>query len=122
MARLIRRQCEAEAAIVEPDERIVFTRTLPAAIPPVMRGEEWDAIAARHTLHELGPISNVCADWGMVLQQGLLGRKDAALAARQRYVHDAEAVEFLVCAVVIIDAVLGLAARHAATAPPGVTT
>ncbi len=116
MARLIRRQCEAEAAIVEPDERIVFTRTLPAAIPPVMRGEEWDAIAARHTLHELGPISNVCADWGMVLQQGLLGRKDAALAARQRYVHDAEAVEFLDCAVESIDAVLGLAARHAATA------
>jgi hypothetical protein len=34
MTRLTRRQCEAERVVIEADERIVFTRTLPAAIPP----------------------------------------------------------------------------------------
>jgi len=34
-ARLTRRQCEAEKVIINPDERIVFTRTLPAEIPAI---------------------------------------------------------------------------------------
>ena len=39
---------------------------------------------AGRTSHELGPISNICADWGMVLGEGLLARRAAALAARAR--------------------------------------
>lgn len=113
VARLVRRQCEAEAVVIEPEERIVFTRTLPAAIPAVLREEEWDAIKASYTLHELGPISNVCADWGMVLQQGLLGRRAAGDHEGRPYGAGAE---FLECAVETIDAVLALAARYAATA------
>lgn len=116
MARLIGRQCQAEAVVIEPDDRIAFTRTLPASIPPVLRPEEWEEIAAGRTLHELGPISNVCADWGKVLRQGLLGRRAAAVAARDRFADDSDAVEFLECAVESIDAVLALAARYAATA------
>ena len=34
VARLVHRQCEAEQVVIEPDEMIVFTRTL-AGIPPV---------------------------------------------------------------------------------------
>jgi formate C-acetyltransferase len=116
VARLTRRQCEAETVVIEPDEQIVFTRTLPAAIPPIYTPEEWARLTAGHTLHELGPISNICADWGMALSQGLLGRKQAALEARERQHADPQAVEFLDCAIETIDAVLALAARYAAAA------
>ena len=113
MARLTRRQCEAEAVVIEPDERIVFTRTLPSVIPAVYGAEQWAELTAGRTLHELGPISNICADWGKILAQGLLGRRQAALAAATRLAGDASAVEFLECAIETIDAVLALAARYA---------
>ena len=73
VARLVRRQCEAERVVIEPNERIVFTRTLPA-VPPLYSPDEWQRLTEGRTLHELGPINNICADWGMVLSQGLLGR------------------------------------------------
>ncbi len=114
-ARLTRRQCEAERVVIEPDERIVFTRTLPS-VPNVYSSEEWAGITAGRTLHELGPISNICADWGMVLSQGLLGRKRVAEKTKARSSHDPQAVEFLDCAIETIDAVLGLAARYSRTA------
>jgi formate C-acetyltransferase len=116
MSRLTRRQCEAETVVIEPDEQIVFTRTQPAAIPPVYTAKEWEHITSDRTLHELGPINNICADWGMVLSQGLLGRKQAALDAREHMRDDPQAVEFLDCAIETIDAVLALAARYAAGA------
>src|SRR5574339_495682 len=74
-ALLTVRQCEAERAVIEPDERIVFTRTLPAAIPATYSPQDWATLTAGHTLHELGPINNICADWGQTLDQGLLGRR-----------------------------------------------
>lgn len=110
-ARLIRRMCEAERPVIELDERIVFTRTI-ASVPPIYSPEEWTRKTAGRTLHELGPISNICADWGMVLSQGLEGRRQAALETRKRVAEDPEAVEFLDCAIETIDAVLGLAARY----------
>src|SRR5574341_911593 len=110
-ARLIRRMCEAEEPIIEPDERIVFTRTT-TQIPPIYSAEEWQRITAGRTVHELGPINNICADWGLMLSQGLLGRKQVALEARARMARDPEAVEFLDSALETIDAALGLAARY----------
>ncbi len=115
VARLVRRQCEAERVVIEPNERIVFTRTLPA-VPPIYAPDDWQHLTAGHTLHELGPISNICADWGLVLSQGLRGRKQAALATRDRLAADPEAVEFLESAIETIDAVLILASRYATTA------
>jgi pyruvate-formate lyase len=114
-ARLVRRQCEAERVVIEPNERIVFTRTLPA-VPPIYSPADWQRLTAGRTLHELGPVNNICADWGLVLAQGLLGRKAAALAARDHSAADPAAVEFLDSAIETIDAVLNLAARYAATA------
>ncbi|MGE5138014.1 MAG: pyruvate formate lyase family protein [Rudaea sp.] len=110
-ARLVRRQCEAEIPVIERDERILFTRTLPS-VPPVYSPKDWTLRTEGRTLHELGPVSNICADWGMVLSQGLLGRREAAVAARKRLRNDADAIEFLDCAVETIDAVLELAGRY----------
>lgn len=115
MARLTRRQCEAERVVFEPDERIVFTRTL-LNVPNVYSADDWASKTRNRKLHELGPISNICADWGMVLSDGLLGRKQQALVTRQRLQHDAQAVEFLDSAIETIDAVLALAERYALAA------
>jgi formate C-acetyltransferase len=115
-ARLTVRQCEAETPVIFPDEKIVFTRTLPAAIPAMYPPEEYARLTAGRTMHELGPISNICADWGQSLSQGLLGRKQAALATLERCAAEPETVEFLNCALETMDAVLGLAERYAQAA------
>ena len=114
-ARLTRRMCEAQTVVIEPDERIVFTRTV-RRIPPLYRPEELDRLLAGRTFHELGPINNICADWGMVLGQGLIARRATAEAARARLAGDREAEIFLDAAVETIDAVLELAGRYAAAA------
>ena len=112
-ALLTVRQCEAELVVIEYDERIVFTRTLPAAIPPIYSPQEWATLTTGRTLHELGPINNICADWGHTLSQGLLGRRKVALETRQRCADNMQAVEFLDCAIETIDAVLALTTRYA---------
>ena len=114
-ARLTRRMCEAQTVVIEPDERIVFTRTV-RQIPPLYRPEELERLLVGRTFHELGPINNICADWGMVLGQGLIARRAAAEAARARLAGDREAETFLDAAVETIDAVLELARRYAAAA------
>lgn len=114
-ARLTRRTCEAQSVVLEPEERIVFTRTV-RQVPPLYSDAELRTLTAGRTLHELGPISNICADWGMVLSEGLLERKKTALATRRRMAADPEAVEFLDGAVETMDAVMALAGRYAETA------
>jgi formate C-acetyltransferase len=111
VARLVRRQCEAEQVVILAEEQIVFTRTLPG-VPPIYSDEEWASLTAGRTLHELGPVSNICADWGLLLSQGLLGRREVAMATRQRMTDDPQACELLDCAIETIDAVLALAARY----------
>lgn len=111
-ARLTVRQCEAESPVLSPDERIVFTRTLPPIIPTFYTSEDYARITAGRTLHELGPISNIAADWGQTLAQGLEGRKAAASAQLQRCQNDPQTVEFLTCVVETLDAVLALAGRY----------
>ncbi|MFZ2096243.1 MAG: pyruvate formate lyase family protein [Anaerolineales bacterium] len=115
MALLVRRQCEAEQVIIKPDERIVFTRTLPG-VPQVYSYEEWAQLTAGRTLHEFGPISNICADWNLLLTQGLLGRIQVALETRERLAGETQSIEFLDCAIETIEAVLELAAQYAAKA------
>jgi pyruvate-formate lyase len=114
-ARLVRRQCEAEQVIIYPEEQIVFTRTLPS-IPPIYSPEDWAQLTVDRTLHELGTVSNICAGWSLLLEQGLLGRRQVALATRERIGADPQAVEFIESAIETIDAVLGLAARYARAA------
>ena len=115
MSRLTRRMCEAEQPVIEPDEKIVFTRTVPE-VAHIYSPLQWKQITAAGSLHELGPISNICANWEMVLSQGLSKRKTVAMDTRRRLADDSEAVEFLDCAVETIDAVLALAHKYAQAA------
>jgi len=112
VARLVRRQCQAEQVVIAPEENIVFTRTLPG-VPPVYTAEEWSRLTAGRTLHELGPVSNICADWDLLLSQGLLGRREVATATRLRMADNPAAQEFLESAIETIDAVLELTAHYA---------
>jgi len=114
-ARLTRRMCEAEQIVIEPDERIVFTRTI-RNVPAVYSPSDYEGLTSGRKLHELGPISNICADWEMLLNQGLLGRRAVAQAARARLASDRQAAEFLDSAVETIDAVLALTERYAQAA------
>ncbi len=111
-ARLTRRMCEAQQVVIGPGEQIVFTRTV-VKVPPICNEAQLRVLLAGRRFHELGPISNVCADWDLLLRQGLVGRRQVALAARERLANDPEAREFLDCALETIDAVLDLAGRYA---------
>jgi formate C-acetyltransferase len=104
--------CEAEEVVIAPGDKIVYTRTVPS-VPPVFSEDEWEQVTKDRVLHERGEISNICADWGMVLSQGLLGRRRVASATLGRIGNDPDAVDFLAGAVESIDAVLGLVARYA---------
>jgi pyruvate-formate lyase len=115
-ARLVTRQCESEIPIIGQDEHIGFTRTLPADIPSLHSPDAWERITAGRTIHELGPINNICPDWGMVLSQGLAGRRKVALQSLGKYQNNPDAVEFLESAIETIDAIIGLADRYAAEA------
>src|SRR5450759_911300 len=112
VARLVHKQCEAEGVVIAPEEKIVFTRTVPG-VPPIYSPKDWSSMTAGRTLHELGPVSNICADWELLLSQGLLGRRKVAVTTRARMADDSCAVEFLDSAIETIDAVLGLATRFA---------
>jgi len=111
VAQLVCQMCDAQRPVIDCNERIVFTRTVPK-IPPIYTPEQWEQRTAGRTLHELGPISNICPDWGMAISQGLLGRKQVALETRQRLGNKAGAVEVLDAAIETINAVLRLAGRY----------
>jgi formate C-acetyltransferase len=112
VALATQRQCEAEIVVIEPDERIVFTRTVPS-VSPVYSEEGLNRLFMGRQRHELGIINNICANWSLPLAQGLTGRREAALASLDRCAGDAEAEAFLRAAVDSIDAVLRLAGRYA---------
>jgi pyruvate-formate lyase len=114
-ARLTRRMCEAERPVIWKDERIVFTRTI-SIVPAIFSDPELATLTHDFTLHELGPISNICADWGKVLSDGLLARREIAQTTLQRLSADPQAVEFLKSAIETIDSVLELAERYAQAA------
>ena len=113
-ARLVCRMCEAEGQhpVIESDDRIIFLRTI-TTVPPIYGPQTWSQLTKDRTLHELGPISNICADWGMVLSQGLKGRRQAAAKARESVQDDPDGLEFLNCAIETIQAVLTLADTYA---------
>jgi pyruvate-formate lyase len=111
-ALLTQRMCEAEKVVIEAHENIVFTRTV-CSVPPIYNSEQWRQIIHGRSIHELGPISNICADWGMVLSQGLLRRKAVALRSIQKFAADERKVIALTASVQTLDAVLELAHRYA---------
>lgn len=114
-ARLTKRMCEGETPVILEDEKILFTRTL-TDVPAVYSDAQLAELIRGRTLHELGPISNICADWGKVLGDGLLVRREKALIACKKWIADPQKVKFLDCAIETIDAVLELASHYSQAA------
>jgi formate C-acetyltransferase len=108
-SRLTRVMCEAERPVILPGERIVFTRTIPE-VPLYYGVDEWKELFRGHAMHESGIISNICADWGLLLREGLLKWKEAIIA---RHAREGQQMRTLSeTAAEAIDAVLALAERY----------
>jgi formate C-acetyltransferase len=109
-SRLTQLMCEAETPVILPGERIVFTRTIPF-VPLYYSKEQWKAIFDGRAMHESGIISNICADWEMALEQGLVARKNVI---QERLANGGGTELQTLCDTVTIavDAVLDLAARY----------
>ena len=73
-ASMLRALLEAEKPVILEGEKIVATRTI-TSIPSVFTEQEWEAIRAKHTLHERGTISNISPDYDGILRDGLGLRK-----------------------------------------------
>jgi formate C-acetyltransferase len=109
-ARLTQIMCESEKPVILPGEKIAFTRTI-SAVPLYYSHEQWKQLFHGHAMHESGVISNICADWAMVLEQGLATRKKVV---QERYAREGgEKLRGLSETVsTAIDAVLDLADRY----------
>ncbi len=93
------RLCAAETPVILEGEKICFIRTV-KNIPDCFTEAEWADIKSKHYIHELGYISNLCADYEGVLSKGLLEiRKTADEYSRRS-----------------IDAIIDLADRYKAEA------
>lgn len=72
-ALLFEAMIEAEQPCIFEGELIVGTRTV-TRVPSFFTSSEWDDIKASHYLHENGMLSNISADYGSILQEGLQAR------------------------------------------------
>ncbi len=99
MTRRFEWLCQKETPVIFPEEKISFLRTV-ENLPDIFTEEEWAEIRSSHHIHELGYQSNLAANYGKVLEKGLLALKDGA--------------DELCCR--SIDAILGLTARYAQAA------
>jgi formate C-acetyltransferase len=102
--------CDAETPVILPGERIAFTRTI-ERVPLYYGDDEWSGLCGGNMERGSGVISNICPDWGMLLREGLLKRKEVVVSRYEREGTDrlktlAETVSEAV------DAVLGLAERY----------
>ena len=77
MARRFSLLCSLEEPVLLPGEQICFLRTVPR-IPDCFTPQEWEEIKQTCFIHELGYLSNVTADYGMVLNTGLLALREKA--------------------------------------------
>ena len=93
------RLAAAETPVILPDEQICFMRTV-ANIPDCFTEQEWSEIKSKYYIHELGYISNLSPDYGMVISKGLLELRKTADEYSRRS----------------IDAIIGLADRYKAEA------
>lgn len=93
------RLAAAEMPVILPEEQICFMRTV-ANIPDCFTEQEWSEIKSKYYIHELGYISNLSPDYGMVISKGLLELRKTADEYSRRS----------------IDAIIGLADRYKAEA------
>lgn len=98
-------------------QKIVYIRTV-TDVPSIFEEDEWAEISGSHFIHELGYISNLCADYGSTIKAGLDTRRSEVCARidRARAEDDAEAITFLSAVLSQIDAVIAFAERYKAEA------
>lgn len=71
MADRFCRLCHQEQPIIFDGQQIVFIRTV-SNLPEIFTPAEWEQLKAKHYIHELGFLSNICPDYALILSTGLL--------------------------------------------------
>jgi pyruvate-formate lyase len=103
--------CHLETPIIDEDEVIVFTRTNKYA-PALDTTFNNNDFFSGHKKHELGFVSNICADWEMILSRGLLFQRNLAEKNIANKNTSNTNKDFLLATIRTIDAVLELADNY----------
>lgn len=103
-----------EQPVILDGQRIVFLRTV-TDVPDIFTEAEWADIRAKHFVHELGYVSNLCANYGKVISSGLEPIREA-LEVRLSGEATAEQKLFAQSALSGIAALYDLADRYRAEA------
>lgn len=77
MADRFERMCNEEKAVILPDEKIVFLRTV-ANLPDCFTEEEWQELKKKYYIHELGYISNLSPNYYDLIAKGFLAAREEA--------------------------------------------
>ena len=90
MAMRLRDVLSQETPHILDGQKIVYIRTV-TDVPSIFCEDEWAEISGSHFIHELGYVSNLCADYGSTIKVGLDCRRSEAVARldRAKAVHDA---------------------------------
>lgn len=91
----------------------MFLRTV-TDVPSIFSEEEWADITNTHFVHELGYVSNLCADYGSTIACGLDVRRAEAVKRFEQCCKesDTEGEMFLEAVIRTIDAVFSLCDRY----------
>lgn len=102
-----------EEPVILKKQRIVFLRTV-IDVPSIFSEEEWADITNTHFVHELGYVSNLCADYGSTIACGLDVRRAEAVKRFEQCCKegDTEGKMFLEAVIRTIDAVFSLCDRY----------
>jgi formate C-acetyltransferase len=102
-----------EAPKILEGQRIVFIRTV-TDVPSIFKDEEMARVKAEHSVHELGYISNLCADYGPTIKVGLDKRKEEILTRLEqaKKENDTDGIDFLEAAAQQIDTVFYLVDKY----------
>ena len=106
-----------EQPVIFNKQRIVLIRTV-TDVPDIFSEKEWADIKNTHFVHELGYVSNLCADYGTTIACGLDARRQEAEVRliRCRREKDEEGILFLEAVIRTIDALFLLCDRYQAKA------
>ena len=108
---------DQEQPVLFEGERIAFTRTVPV-IPELFTGREMEELQKEHWIHEKGDVCNINVDYRMLLQVGLVPKKEELLRRADKFRKNGqeEKAHYLRLQVDILDSVLRLADRYRALA------
>ena len=100
MADRFERMVKEEKAVILPDEKIVFLRTV-ANLPDCFTEDEWKELKEKYYIHELGYISNFSPNYYETISKGLLKKRkevdeysrraiDNIIALSDKYLEEAK--------------------------------